>query len=155
MVASVADYRVIVKPNCSLTRSGRISVVLLLAVVPLCVAIEFGLAGLWPVFVFAGLELSALAYAFYHIGCHAEDYESISIEGDRLVVEKRNYKDTSQMVFQRYWAHVVVRDTLRGEQRLWLRSHGKEVEVGHYLNNQQRTALARQLQKRTGATLSL
>ncbi len=151
MAASVVDYQVVAKPNCSLTPSGRIKVVALIAVIPSLIAIGFGLAGAWLVFPFAGLELLAVAYAFYHIHCHAGDYESISITGDRLAIEQRSYKSISQFVFHRYWARVVLRTAPGGEQRLWLRSHGREVEVGRYMNNEQRLALAHQLTGRTGA----
>jgi len=150
-VASVVDYRVIARPNSSLTPSGRMGVVLALAVFSLTVAFGFVLAGAWLVFPFAGLELLAVAYAFYYIGCHASDYESITIDGDRLAIEQRSYKNVNQIVFHRYWARLVLRDTPAGEQRLWLRSHGKEVEVGHYMDNEQRLALAQQLQQRIGA----
>ncbi len=151
MAASVVDYQVVAKPNCSLSSTGRIKAVALIAVIPSLVAIGFGLAGAWLVFPFAGLELLAVASAFYYINCHAGDYESITIDGDRLAIEKRNYKSTSQVVFHRYWARVVLRGAPGGEQRLWLRSHGREVEVGRYMNNEQRLALAHQLQSRTGA----
>lgn len=151
MAASVVDYKVVARPNCSLPPGGMARVVAVLAFVSFSVAIAFGLTGAWMVFPFAGLELLAVAYAFYFIHCHAGDYESITIDGDQLAVEKRYYKNTSRIVFHRYWAQVVLRATANGEHRLWLRSHGEEVEVGRYLNNEQRLALARQLQGRTGA----
>jgi uncharacterized membrane protein len=98
--------------------------------------------------------LVAVAYAFYYINCHAADYESITIEGDQLAVEKRDYKNTSQIVFHRYWARVLLRDLPSGDQSLLLRSHGKEVEFGrHFMNNDQRLALAQQLKRRVGVVL--
>jgi uncharacterized membrane protein len=152
VVASVADYQFIARPNCSLSPKGRVLVVAIAAAFSLLVAIGFSLIGAWMVLPFAGLEVLAVAYAFYYINCHAEDYESITIEGDHLAVEKRDYKNTSQIVFHRYWARVMLRDTPQGDQSLLLRSHGKEVEFGRYfLNNDQRLALAQQLKKRVGA----
>jgi len=150
MVAN--NYKITSKPNCSTTSLGRIRLFLLLAVIPVSVGIGFSLAGMWPVFPFIGLELFALAYAFYYVNCHANDYESITIDNDRLVVEKRNYKQTSQFVLNTYWAQVALSDTPNGDLQLYLRSHGKEVEIGNYMNNEQRAALAQQLQKRIGAT---
>ena len=151
MATSIVDYKIVARPNNSLSPQKTVKLVALLALFSLTVAIAFGFAGAWMVFPFAGLELLALAYAFYFIHCHADDYESITIAGDRLAIEKHHYKKTSQVVFHRYWARVVLRETPSGEHRLWLRSHGKEVEVGHFMNNRQRLALARQLQMRTGA----
>lgn len=151
MAPCMADYRVIARPNCSLSPRGRVAVVALIASFSLLVAIGFSLIGAWLVLPFAGLELLALAYAFYHIHCHAEDYESITIAGDHLAVEKRDYKNVSQIVFNRYWARVTLRELPSGEQCLLLRSHGKEVEFGRrFMDNQQRIALARQLKQRVG-----
>jgi uncharacterized membrane protein len=145
------DYQIISKPNCSTTSQGRIKLFLLLAVVPALVGIGFSLAGMWPVFPFVGLELLALACAFYYIDCHASDYESITIDDDLLVVEKRSYKHTSRFELNPYWAQVALNGTPNGDLHLYLRSHGKQVEIGSYMNNKQRVALAEQLQKRTGA----
>jgi uncharacterized membrane protein len=117
---------------------------------PLVVSIGFLIAGAWLVLPFAGFELLALGLAFYLVHCHSEDYESITITGNNLAVEWREYKTTSRMVFQCYWARVILRDAPGGEQRLWLRSHGKEVEFGRYMNNEARLILAGQLKRRTG-----
>ena len=150
MAASVVDYEFIARPNCSLSRNGMVAACL--AALSLSIAIAFGMAGAWMVFPFAGLESMALAYAFYMIHRHVGDYESITIVGDRLAVEKHDYKETSQVVFHRYWARAILCGAKGGEQRLWLRSHGREVEFGHYMSSEQRQSLARQLQERTGAT---
>jgi uncharacterized membrane protein len=148
----IDEYEVIVRPNCSLSARGMVRVVMAIASFSLLVAMGFTLAGAWLVLPFAGLELLALAYAFYYIHCHAGDYESITFNGDELAVEKRHYKNISQVVFNRYWARVLLRDLPSGEQSLLLRSHGKEVEFGRrFINNDQRLALAQQLKKRVGA----
>jgi uncharacterized membrane protein len=128
-----------------------IKVLACLAVLPLIIAFACSLAGAWMVLPFAGLELLGVAYAFYLIHCHAGDYESITITGDSVAIEQRSYKNISQVVFHRCWAKIVLRDCPGGEQRLWLRSHGKEVEIGRYMNNEERLFLARQLQQLTGA----
>ncbi len=151
---SVQDAQIVARPNKSLSATGMVKVVAVIASISLVIAIGFGLLGAWLVLPFAGLEVLALAYAFYYINCHASDYESITIDGDRLAVEKRNYKNTSQVVFNRYWARVSLRELPSGDQSLLLRSHGKEVEFGrHFLNNEQRLALAQQLKTRVGVVL--
>ena len=151
MASSAVDYRIIAKPNCSLSSKERLGVVVLIASFSLMIATGFVLAGAWLVLPFAGLELLAVGFAFYYINCHSGDYESITIEGDKLAIEKHSYKKTSEIVFNRYWARVLLRDLPGGDQALLLRSHGKEVEFGRYfMNNDQRLALAEQLKKRVG-----
>jgi len=145
-----ADYSITAKPNCSLTPRQKIWVFVAVAFFPLVVSTGFLIAGAWLVLPFAGLELLVLGLAFYLVHCHSEDYESITITGGNLAVEWREYKTTSRMVFQCYWARVILRDVPGGEQRLWLRSHGREVELGRYMNNDARLILAGQLKQRTG-----
>ena len=148
-MSAAVDYKVTSKPNNSLTSAGRIKLVLFLAVIPLSVAVAFAIEGVWVALPFAGLELTALAYAFYYINCHAEDYESITIEDSRLVVERRNNKHASQYVLNPYWAKVVIENAPSGMQ-LRLRSHGKDIEIGYFMNSEERADLALQLQQRTG-----
>lgn len=144
------DFSITAKPNCSLTPHQRLGIFSAIASFSLIVAIGFTLAGAWLVFPFAGLELLVLGVAFYIVHCHSGDYESITIAGDDLAVEKRIYKNISRVVFHRYWARVILCETPSGDRRLWLRSHGKEVEFGRYLNNDARLILAKQLKRRTG-----
>lgn len=151
MALPAVDYRIIAKPNCSLSSKERLGVVVLIASLSFIIATGFFIAGAWLVLPFAGLEVLAVGFAFYYINCHSGDYESITIEGDKLAIEKHSYKKTSEIVFNRYWARVMLRDLPGGDQALLLRSHGKEVEFGRYfMNNDQRLALAKQLQKRIG-----
>jgi uncharacterized membrane protein len=150
---SNSSYSVTFKPNCSLSASGKLRVVLLLTIIPCCIAIGFSLLGAWLVLPFVGLEIIALGYAFYIVNSHDSDYESISIDGDCLKIERCTGKVVSQYELNPYWASVVRHERPNGELRLGLISHGKEIEVGRYLTRKQRESLAAQLQKRTGLFL--
>jgi uncharacterized membrane protein len=144
-------YSVTFKPNCSLSANGKVKVVLLLTVIPCSIAIGFSLIGAWFVLPFVGLEIFALGYAFYHVNSHSSDYESISIDGDNLLVERCTGQHVSQHVLNPYWAKLVRHELSNGELRLGLLSHGKEIEIGRYLTRKQRESLAEQLQKRIGS----
>ena len=145
------SYQVTFKPNCALTANQKKKVVLLLTVIPCIIAIGFAVIGLWLILPFMGLEIAALGFAFYYVNNHESDYESISIAGDSLVVERGGRQGVSQYELNPYWVKVVRRELPNGELRLSLLSHGKQIEVGRYLTRKQREALADQLQKRTGA----
>ncbi|MCX7628495.1 MAG: DUF2244 domain-containing protein [Methylophilaceae bacterium] len=146
------DYSITARPNCSLTPSQKIGVFIAIALFPLVVATGFTLAGAWLVFPFAGLELLALGVAFYVVHRHSTDYESITIAGNDLAIERRFYNNISRVVFNRYWTYVVLKKMPGGEHKLWLRSRGKQVEFGRYMDNEARQALASQLKRRIGAT---
>jgi uncharacterized membrane protein len=140
------DYKITVRSNNSLSVANTVKLVCALALVSMAVGLGFALAGAWMVLPFAGLEIIAVAYAFYYITVRAGDYESITIEGDRVVVEKHGYRESVEVVFQRYWAQISMREQLNGRAALFIGSHGKEVEFGRsFMTDEQRTELAREL----------
>jgi uncharacterized membrane protein len=154
MAVSDLGYTIIARPNNSLSPDDSIKLLAAMASVAFLIAIGFASIGAWLVLPFAGLEILAFAYAFYTIYLHADDFESITIEDDRVVVEKRNYKESTKTVFQRYWAQVNVRDVLaikgsNGKSALFISSHGNEVEFGrNFISDEQRTLLARDLRQK-------
>jgi uncharacterized membrane protein len=152
-VANLGD-KIIARPNNSLSVDGSVKLLAALAGIALVVALGFLHIGAWLVLPFAGLEIMAFAYAFHTVYLHADDFESITIENDRVVVEKRNVKEITTTVFQRYWAQVNVRDVAmikgsNGKCGLFISSHGNEVEFGrNFINDEQRSQLARDLRQK-------
>jgi uncharacterized membrane protein len=152
-VANLGD-KIIARPNNSLSVEGSVKLLAALAGIALVVALGFFHVGAWLVLPFAGLEIMAFAYAFHTVYLHSDDFESITIEDDRVVVEKRNVKEITTTVFQRYWAQVNVRDVAmikgsNGKCGLFISSHGNEVEFGrNFINDEQRSQLARDLRQK-------
>ena len=148
------DCKIIARPNNSLSPENSLRLMVVLAIVTLVIALSFVHVGAWLVLPFAGLELAAFAYAFYYVYRHSNDFESIFIEDDRVVVEKRSYKEASIIEFQRYWTQVYVRNIDAGKgvfnkRGLFIGSHGKEVEFGkHFISDEQRVALAHELKQK-------
>jgi uncharacterized membrane protein len=154
MVVSEVDaynsFKVTFKPNSALSALSKQKVVILLTVIPCVIGIAFCFLGAWLVLPFVGLEIAALAYAFYYVNRHETDYESISIDADSLIVERCVGEHVSQQVINPYWVKVVQHELPNGELHLYLQSHGKEIEIGRYLTRKQRELLAGQLKQRTG-----
>lgn len=144
------SFKVTFKPNSALSVVSKQRIIILLTLIPCVIGIVFCFLGAWPILPFVGLEVAALAYAFFYINKHEADYESISIEGESLVVERCVGDNLSQQKINPYWAKVVQHELPNGELHLYLQSHGKEIEVGRYLTRKQRELLARQLKQRTG-----
>ena len=152
VAVSVTGYKVIARPRCALSPRGMMVVVAITASFSLLIGLGFSLAGAWPVLPFAGLEVLAVAWAFHHIQRHAGDYESLTIEGDSLAIEKHDCNRDSRTVFNRYWAQILLRQRPSGDHALLVRSHGREVEFGRrFLSDEQRLLLAGQLKARVGA----
>jgi len=148
----VSDFKMMTRPNCSLSVEGQKRVFALIALFTLTVALGFGLIGAWMVMPFAGLELLALAAAFFYLNGSSDDYESITIDGDSLIVETCNRKRIERVEFNRYWVRVMLKVFSGGVQRLSLSSHGREVEFGRYMNDEQRLTLSQKLKSMTGAS---
>lgn len=136
-----AEFSRLARRNSSLSSTGRLAVFVFLFFVSFGIAGAFALLGAWPVLPFAGLEMIALFAALYCLERRAGDFERISIAGDRVAIEIREDGRARNHEMSRTWARLV----LHGGERLALRSHGREVEIGRYLSASQRAALAREL----------
>ena len=154
MIVSEIDaynsFKVTFKPNSALSTVMKQRIIILLTVIPCAIGIFFCFLGAWPILPFVGLEVVALAYAFYYVNKHEADYESISIEGDSLLIERCVGESISQHEINPYWVKVTQHELPNGELHLYLQSHGKEIEVGRYLTRKQRELLVKQLKQRTG-----
>lgn len=139
------EFRQVARRNNSLSSTGRLLVFAFLFVVSVGIAAAFAHFGAWLVLPFAGLEMLVLYLAFRYIEHHAADYELIEIDGDRVKVERFEGGNRRTEAFSRYWAHVVVS---QDGSRLALRSHGRELEIGHIMSDEQRLELGRALKRR-------
>lgn len=144
-MAHATEFTLVARPNNSLSSSGRFFVFAFLFVVSVGIAGAFAALGAWLVLPFAGLEMLVLYLAFRYVDRHAADYERIEIDGDTVMVELSDAGRVRSDSFNRYWARLVV-DPDGG--RLALRSHGRELEIGRFMNDEQRLDLARALRRR-------
>ena len=113
------------------------------------VAIGFSLMGAWMIFPFAGLEMLGLGIVLYICACRAANCEVISINNERVTVSKGRYQPKESCEFQRTWARVWLRRSGINwyPSQLLIRSHGREVEVGGFLEEDERQKLAEALAK--------
>ena len=140
-----AEYVYTARRNNSLSSSGRRLVFGFILAVSLGIAavFSFGL-GAWPILPFAGLEMAVLYFAFRYMDRHAADYERITIDDRSVAVEVREGTHVNRLELSRYWAKIVCDED---RARLALRSHGREIELGRHLGEEQRLAMARELRR--------
>ena len=135
--------------HCSLTRAQERLVFRTLAVLSFGVAIVFAGAGYWLVLPFAGLEIGLLAWALEAMRSREGDYETLTIDGDRVALEWRLGADCGRREMNRQWVRVECECAAPGRDcRLWVCSHGHESELGHYLSDEARVELAATLRRR-------
>lgn len=147
-VFSADGSTIVAKPNNSLSIRELTWLFISITAITVTVALGVSLSGAWLVLPFAGFEILAFAFALHHVYLHYGDYESVTLIGNEVVVEKYSYKNSEKFTFQRYWARVSLRNSTDGTCSIFIGSHGKEVEFGtRYMDNEQRISVARQLKE--------
>ena len=138
---------IVLKPNNSATWRFNIIVISSLAFIALLMSIMFLLQGLWLILPFSGLEL-LLLYLGLSICVHANTTtEVITFHDNTVIIEKgRTYSENS-WEYQRSWAKIFIKQPeYRGHpKRIFIRSHGKELELGAFLNKQDKENLISKL----------
>ncbi|MEM7406069.1 MAG: DUF2244 domain-containing protein [Pseudomonadota bacterium] len=116
----------------------------LVAIPSLLVALGFTFMGYWPILPFAGMELMLLAAALYLTARQAGRREVIKLKADVIEVERGRSAPEETWSAQRAWTQVrLVKSRYRlHPSRLVIRAHGKEIEVGSFLIEEERERLA-------------
>lgn len=146
--------RFVIRPNHSLTWHEARVVLAGVAAVGLTIGTAFCSVGLPLVLPFSGLEVLGVAAAFYYCQHRALAREVVSIDENKVTVESGRTRPTTAHAFQRAWVRVVLDRSADGwyPSRLKLCSHGRELEIGGFLNEEERLELARRLSLAVGRT---
>lgn len=140
------------RPSCSLTREQERLVFWAMAVLCMGTASVMAVLGYWPVLPFAGLETGLLAWALNALRNREDNYETLTIDGDTVVLEWRTDRRSGRREMNRQWVRVACDCATPGRNcRLSVSSHGRESEVGHYLSDEARQQLAATLRSRMQA----
>jgi len=121
------------------------------AVITTCllgIGIVFAVHGYWPVLPFAGLEVAVLGVAFHRCLSRSQIREVVTVNKDRVTVEKGRRQPEQHWECPRAWARVIMeRSPLAWyPSRLSVAFQGHRVEIGRFLNEVDRQSLAAELQ---------
>lgn len=121
----------------------------------LVIGLGFLGVGVWMILPFAGLEAAVIFFIFYYLVYrHGNDHELLIFDGDTVSVIKRQGRSESRYDFQRYWTRVNLAPNPRDwyPSRLLVGSHGRFIEVGAGIMEEDRRALAEKLKTLLGRT---
>jgi uncharacterized membrane protein len=135
----------LVRRNCSLTPRQTVAAWAALLALSLAVGLFFTWHGAWYVLVFSALEMAAVTAAFVIYGKHATDCDRIVVEDGVLSVEQVRGGRVQLTQLDRCWLRVVLPQRRRDPIRLEAR--GISVDVGLWLAEVPRRALARELRE--------
>lgn len=117
-----------------------------------CIGTFFLALGAWPILPFAGLEVIVLGAGLYVSALRGKACEVINVTGDTIEVQAGTTGKMRSYRLPRFWTRV----TLRGDDwypsRLTLSVHGRGLELGRFLNEEERLELAQELTRALGPT---
>jgi len=143
------DCHWVIRPNQSLSWRGAVRIYTVIALCCLGIGVAFALHGYWPVLPFAGFEVIVLGIAFYLCLLRSQIREVISVNADVVTVEKGRHRAQEHWECPRAWARVALEHSPIAwyPMRLTIAFQGRKVEIGRFLNDEERSVLAEELQQ--------
>lgn len=138
----------IIKPNQAMSWKSLVLAYLVISLITIAIGVVFFLKGLTLILPFCGLEILLLGAAFYVSAWRGGVQEVLSITESGIVFERGRHGPETRREFQRAWVKVILERSWNSwyPSRLLLRSHGRQLEIGCFLNEQERQGLALELQ---------
>jgi uncharacterized membrane protein len=143
-----ASARWLIKRNCSASPGQLAWVFCSLVGLSFVVGVAFASRGLWMILPFVGLEVAAMALAYFMTARHAADLERIEIGDGALRVERREAQRCSAWSFPLAWVRIEVEETgreLGARVRVHAACGANRLELGRLLVTERRRVLAREL----------
>jgi uncharacterized membrane protein len=145
------DYCVVARAHDSLPRHQRWALFGALAGVSLSIAVAFALAGAWPVLPYSAVEIGMVGLAFWLVERRAEDWERLSVAGDRVLIERQLRGRRDRREFNRCWLRVEFDPGGFGRRaRVTLHSAGNAVDFGGAMSVAEMHVMARELRRIAG-----
>ncbi len=151
-IENTGGRRFVLAPNIAPNWGQTVRIYLALSAVCLTIALVCTAMGFWPVLPFAGIELAALGWALYVSARRSLDREIVHVEHGQVRVEKGRGRVEQTWQMEQAWTEVIHRQLPRRweETELVLRSRGREVKLGSFLEPEERRSLARELRRCIG-----
>ena len=140
---------IVVMPNRAMSWQHIMMFYFLISAITLAIAINFFVQGLTLILPFAGLELAALGIVLYISAWRSNIKELVSVTENKIKIEIGRNGPEKSYEFDRAWSKIVLERSWNNwyPSRLLLRSHGKQIEIGKFLNEQERQCLEAELKK--------
>ncbi|NOQ89772.1 MAG: DUF2244 domain-containing protein [Gammaproteobacteria bacterium] len=138
---------IILRPNNSSSWQFNMQVVASLAFIAFCLSSYLAWHGLWLVFPFAALTVGFLFISLYLRMRANIKTEVITFDESTVVVERGCYHAEQSWKYHRLWTKIFVKKpAIRGyPKQVFIRSHGKELELGSFLNKKDKEILIKDL----------
>ena len=138
---------IVLKPNNSSSWQFNMKIVASLAFIAFFISSYLALQGLWLVFPLSFLAIGFLFICFYLRLRANIKTEVITFDDSTVLVERGCYHAEESWRYHRIWTKIFVKEpTIRGyPKQIFIRSHGKELELGSFLNKKDKEILIKDL----------
>ncbi|MBE9564910.1 MAG: DUF2244 domain-containing protein [Proteobacteria bacterium] len=138
---------IVLQPNNSSNWQFNLKIVTSLAIIAFFISTYFAFQGLWLIFPFSALFIGALFVSLYLRLRANINTEVITFDKDTVVIQRGCYHAEHTWKYHRLWAKIFVKKpTIRGyPKQIFIRSHGKEMELGSFLNKKDKEILIKDL----------
>lgn len=142
---SVPEFSAKLTPHRSLSRTGFIWLIGLIAFTCATSSLMFFALGAWPIVIFLGVDVLIIWLAFKLNYRDGRCFEEILVWPHQLIVRKVSASGKeSKFLFNPFWARFdVERHDEYGVTAMKLREQDREIEVGSFLNPDDRESFAR------------
>ena len=146
---SELEKTIMVMPNRAMPWQHIMMIYLLISGVTISIAFGFFTQGLTLILPFAGLELLALGVVLYISAWRSNIKEVVNVTEEKIRIEIGQNAPEKTYELDKTWAKVVLERSWNNwyPSRLLLRSHGRQIEIGKFLNEQERQCLGAELKK--------
>src|SRR3954454_20436453 len=136
-----------ITPHRSLNRVGFLVLMGFLTIISFAAGVMFWLMGAWPVFGFFGLDVLAIYWAFRVNFYRAQALEEITITPSELRFRRVSHRGHQiEWVLNPLWVQLDQKTHAEfGIEKLYLRSHGRNISVGSFLGADQKASFAKAL----------
>lgn len=113
----------------------------------LIIAISFAAVGAWMILPFAGIEILALLIVMYRVSKKCYRKEVIHLNKEAITVEQGQNKPQTRWNSEIFWTRLIVQSSGHPwhSDKLYLRGRHDQIEIGSFLNDQEKLALVKQL----------
>ena len=141
--------RIVLRPNRSWTWRANVVFLAIITTVSLAIGTSFLLRGYWMILPFNLLEMSILAGCLWYCVRGTHRQEVLTFTDDELHIEAGIDGPRSRHVFKRLFARFFVRRPRHPwyGTRIAVRSHGREVTIGDFLNSDDKKRLVTELRR--------
>ena len=133
-------FRALLTPHRSLGPQGFLILMSAIGAVSFGTGIVFLLLGAWPVLAFCGLDVALVYLAFKLNYRAARMHETVHLTEAALLVKRMHPCGKEEnWTFHPYWVRLSVEENAHTERtQISLRSHGRELVIGHFLSDEEK-----------------